>query len=199
MAAVAANAAANAPAITFLTDAAHLLRMAAPETSAHLLSQRAALLYSNDLTPSDLERQHVCAACGHIMIPGQGTQLKLETLRTSRKKAARTKASKSQASTRQTQPPAKPPQRSKDFICGLCARVTRIPLPAPAPVSRQKAAKAKARMQKAVESVEAPKPATANASSKKRAKNRKAGLQALLSGQQQRPSNPLSLADFMMK
>ncbi|TFA99236.1 hypothetical protein CCMA1212_008899 [Trichoderma ghanense] len=198
MAAVAANAAANAPAITFLTDAAHLLRLAAPETSAHLLSQRAALLYSNDLTPSDLERQHVCAACGHIMIPGQGTQLKLETLRTSRKKAAGAKASKSRTSLRKTQPPAKPPQRSKDFTCGLCARVTRIPLPAPEPVARQKAAKAKARMQKAAESVEAQKPATANASSKKRAKNRKAGLQALLSGQQ-RPSNPLSLADFMMK
>lgn len=198
MAAATSNAAANAPAITFLTDAAHLLRFTAPETSAHLLSQRAALLYSNDLAPSELERQHACAACGHIMIPGQGTQLKLETLRASRKKTARTKPSKSQTPTRKTQPPAEPPQRSKDFTCGLCARVTRIPLPAPEPVARQKAAKAKAKMQKAAESVEVQKPATANASSKKRAKNRKAGLQALLSGQQ-RPSNPLSLADFMMK
>jgi hypothetical protein len=53
-------------------------------------------------------------------------------------------------------------------------------------------------MQKPSGNVEAQKPATANASSKKRAKNRKAGLQALLSGQQ-RQSNSLSLADFMMK
>ncbi|KAL6861011.1 hypothetical protein J3F83DRAFT_747054 [Trichoderma novae-zelandiae] len=189
---------ANAPAITFLTDAAHLLRIAAPETSAHLLSQRAALLYSADLAPSDLERQHVCAACGHIMIPGQGTRLKLETLRASRQKTSTSRALKIPTSTRKTQPPAKTPQRSKAFTCGLCARVTRIPLPAPEPATRQKAAKAKARMQKATENVESQKPATANASSKKRAKNRKAGLQALLSGQQ-RQSNPLSLADFMMK
>lgn len=40
---------------------------------------------------------------------------------------------------------------------------------------------------------------TANANSKKRAKNRKAGLAALLSGQQNQKSNPLSLASFMKK
>lgn len=177
---------ANSPAITFLTDAAHLLRDAAPETSAHLLSQRAGLLYCHDMAPSDLERQHVCAACGHIMIPGQGTQLKLETLRATRRKTRSSKTTK----------PGSARERSKDWTCGFCARVTRIPLSAPEPITRHKASKAK--MQKPSGNFEAQKPATANASSKKRAKNRKAGLQALLSGQQ-RQSNSLSLADFMMK
>lgn len=182
-----ASVTANSPAIGYLTDAAHLLRHAAPETSAHLLSQRAGLLYSHDLAPSDLQRQHVCAACGHIMMPGHNTELRLSTLRASRRK------------TRPLDKRAKPGsarERFKEFSCGFCARVTRIPLPAPEPVTRRKAAKYKT--QKPASNAEMQKPATANASSKKRAKNRKAGLQALLSGQQ-RQANPLSLADFMMK
>ncbi|KAM0248829.1 hypothetical protein ACHAQJ_009293 [Trichoderma viride] len=179
---------ANSPAISYLTDAAHMLRNVAPETSAHLLSQRAGLLYSHDMAPSDLQRQHVCAACGHIMIPGQGTELRLETLRTLRRKARPLD---------KTAKPGSARERSKDFSCSFCARVTRIPLPAPEPATRRKAAKSK--MQKPTNNAEIQKPATANASSKKRAKNRKAGLQALLSGQQQRQSNPLSLADFRMK
>jgi hypothetical protein len=44
--------------------------------------------------------------------------------------------------------------------------------------------------------VEPPKQ-TSNANSKKRAKSRKAGLQALLSGQKQQTANPLSLSHFM--
>lgn len=184
---------AHSPSISYLTDAAHMLRTAAPETSAHLLSQRASLLYAHDVAPSDLQRQHVCAACGHIMIPGQGTKLKLETLRTLR--TTRRKAQSSASD--KTAKPGAARERSKDFSCGLCARVTRISLPAPEAVTRRKATKPK--MQNPTTSNEIQKPATANASSKKRAKNRKAGLQALLSGQQQRQSNPLSLASFMKK
>ncbi|RFU73002.1 hypothetical protein TARUN_9260 [Trichoderma arundinaceum] len=184
-----ASVATNSPAISYLTDAAHLLRNAAPETSAHLLSQRAGLLYSHDLAPSDLQRQHVCATCGHIMIPGQGTELRLETLRALRRRKLRP--------SNKTAKPGSARERSKEFTCGFCARVTRIPLPAPEPVTRHKATKSK--VQQPTNSAGIQKPATANASSKKRAKNRKAGLQALLSGQQQRQSNPLSLADFMMK
>ncbi|PTB39942.1 uncharacterized protein TrAFT101_005014 [Trichoderma asperellum] len=188
-----ASIAAHSPAINYLTDAAHMLRNAAPETSAHLLSQRAALLYAHDMAPSDLQRQHVCAACGHIMIPGQGTELKLETLRT--KRTTRRKVQSSASG--KTAKPGSPRERSKDLSCGFCARITRIPLSAPEAVTRRKATKSK--IQDSTANTEIQKPATANASSKKRAKNRKAGLQALLSGQQQRQSNPLSLASFMKK
>jgi hypothetical protein len=179
-----ASIAAHSPAINYLTDAAHMLRNAAPETSAHLLSQRAALLYAHDMAPSDPQRQHVCAACGHIMIPGEATELKLESLRSKRTVKKKTQSSASDKT-------AKPGSAS------LCARVTRIPLPAPEAVTRRKVTKSKS--QNATANNEIQKPATANASSKKRAKNRKAGLQALLSGQQQRQSNPLSLASFMKK
>ncbi|KAH6608058.1 hypothetical protein Trco_004371 [Trichoderma cornu-damae] len=184
-----ASVTANSPAINYLTDAAHLLRNVAPETSAHLLSQRAGLVYSHDIAPSDLQRQHVCAACGHIMIPGQGTELRLDTLRPSRRKTRPLDKAVKPGSAR---------ERFKDFSCGFCARVTRIPLPAPDPVTRRKAIHAKTQT-KPASNAEGQKPATANAGSKKRAKSRKAGLQALLSGQQQRQSNQLSLADFMMK
>lgn len=188
-----ASITAHSPAINYLTDAAHVLRNAAPETSAHLLSQRAALLYAHDMAPSDLQRQHVCAACGHIMIPGQATELKLETLRTMR--ITRRKAQSSASD--KTAKPGSARERSKDFSCGFCARVTRFPLSDPEAVTRRKATKSK--IQDSTANPELQKPATANASSKKRAKNRKAGLQALLSGQQQRQSNPLSLASFMKK
>ncbi|PNP41138.1 hypothetical protein TGAMA5MH_07008 [Trichoderma gamsii] len=188
-----ASIAAHSPAINYLTDAAHVLRNAAPETSAHLLSQRAALLSAHDMAPSDLQRQHVCAACGHIMIPGEATELKLETLRTKRFKGRKAQTSASDMAPR----PGSARERSKHFSCGLCARVTRIPLPAPEAVTRRKVTKSK--VQSSSTNNEIQKPATANASSKKRAKNRKAGLQALLSGQQQRQSNPLSLASFMKK
>ncbi|KAM0515997.1 hypothetical protein ACHAPE_005618 [Trichoderma viride] len=187
-----ASIAAHSQALNYLTDAAHVLRNAAPETSAHLLSQRAALLYAHDMAPSDLQRQHVCAACGHIMIPGEATGLKLETLRTRTSKGRKAQTSASD----KTAKPGSARERSKDFSCGLCARVTRIPLPAPEAVTRRRASKLK--MQNSTTD-EIQKPATANASSKNRAKNRKAGLQALLSGQQQRQSNPLSLASFMKK
>ncbi|KAL7926580.1 hypothetical protein ACQKWADRAFT_143455 [Trichoderma austrokoningii] len=182
-----ASITAHSPAINYLTDAAHMLRYAAPETSAHLLSQRAALLYAHDTAPSDLQRQHVCGACGHIMVPGHATELKLKTSRTAR--TVRRKAPRSASD--KTAKPGSARERSKDFSCGFCARVTRIPLSTPEAITRRKVAKSA--------SSEILKPATANASSKKRAKNRKAGLQALLSGQQQRQSNPLSLASFMKK
>lgn len=114
----------------------------------------------------------------------------MRTTRTTRRKAQSSASDK-------TAKPGSARERSKDLSCGFCARITRIPLSAPEAVTRRKATKSK--IQDSTANTEIQKPATANASSKKRAKNRKAGLQALLSGQQQRQSNPLSLASFMKK
>ncbi|QPG97875.1 hypothetical protein C2857_006964 [Epichloe festucae Fl1] len=171
--------------LDFLTDAAHLLRQTAPETSAHLMRQRADLMYHNGLAQHELHRQHVCDACGHIMIPGQKTTLKLDGRR-SMDKAASTGPVKS-------------------ITCGHCKRATRISLPAPEAVSRRKTPQAPAINKKTnmpvmpVSGLHDQKPASnaSNASSKKRAKNRRGGLQALLSGQQQKSSKSLSLADFV--
>ncbi|KAK5997906.1 hypothetical protein PT974_00272 [Cladobotryum mycophilum] len=172
--------------LSYLTDAAHLLRTTAPETSAHLMSQQASLLYHNDIVPSDVQRQHVCGACGHIMIPGQGATLKLETQKALRRK----NIAKKKIVTPSTGP-------SKVISCGFCDRVTKITLPVAERATRRKVTKAPTFSQNKPRAAEPQAPTTANASSKKRAKGRKAGLQALLSGQRQ--SNSLSLADFMQK
>ncbi|KAH7250500.1 hypothetical protein B0J15DRAFT_43788 [Fusarium solani] len=174
--------------VDFLTDAAHLLRMTAPETSAHLMSVRGQLLFQQGIPPSDVQRQHVCGRCGLIMIPGQGATLKVDARKAIRRKAEGAKSTKSTPEVPQSSGPC------KVFHCDSCQQDTKISLPPPGPATRRKAA-----IQSKVKKPVAPEPLkpTANASSKKRAKNRKAGLQALLSGQKQQPANPLSLAHFM--
>ena len=192
--------------LDYLGDAAHLMRMTAPETSAHLMSQRSNLMFHHDMAMSDVQRQHVCGACGHIMIPGSESTLKLEARR-------RRQRSKQPWGQRPTTRPARD-SLTKVIQCGRCDRQTRVGIALPAPaVARHKVNKAKsknlaqdpssaskqqAEAMAAAAAAAAPK-ASANASSKKRAKNRKAGLQALLAGQQQQRANPLSLADFMKK
>lgn len=175
----------------FLNDAAHLLRESLPETSAHLMSERAQVLAKQGILPSDIQRQHVCAACGHIMVPGQRTKLLLETrkMKRKRKNHGKAPAPAPAAATATTGP-------QMLITCGHCSSDTRVALPAPDQVLRRKSNK---------KAAAAPKPEfqekaapSANASSRKRAKNRKAGLQALLSAQKQ-PSNSLSLANFMQK
>ncbi|KID98006.1 DUF866 domain protein, partial [Metarhizium majus ARSEF 297] len=178
--------------LNYLTDAAHLLRQTAPETSAHLTRQRDDLMLHNNLTQHEVQRQHVCGACGHIMIPGDKTLLKLEPreIHRLRRQAA------SQKKKRQEKPNTASSGPTKLISCGHCGRDTTISLPAPEAATRRKISRASA----AKETVPAEpqnQKMTANASSKKRAKNRKGGLQALLSAQQQKSATSLSLADFM--
>jgi hypothetical protein len=160
--------------IDFLTDAAHLLRTTAPETSAHLMSHRGNLLSQYGASPSDVQRQHVCGGCGIIMIPGQEALLKLEARKNMRKK---TKGKKSGTN---STPKDNKEGPCKIIHCDNCQRDTKIALTAPGPAVRRKTAQNK--VKKTPAPVEPPKQ-TSNANSKKRAKSRKAGLQALLSGQ----------------
>ena len=184
------------PALQYLTDGAHLLQTTAPETAAHLMSQRGELMWKHDVALSDVQRQHICGACGNIMIPGVSSALKLD--------ARRPRHAPKQTETRRTK------CLSKSIQCKRCDKTTRTKID---PIPRSKIARSKSsrdiassRPSVAAESSQAnapPKPATAqaqsNQSSKKRAKNRKAGLQALLAGQAQQKSNSLSLADFRAK
>lgn len=175
--------------IHFLTDAAHLLHNTAPEISAHLMSQRGELLYRHGIPLPEVQRQHACGACGQIFVHGQGSKMKLE----SRKRGTTTPKSKRSTS----QAPATSGEAidsCKTLHCEKCQRTTRIPMGPPGSAVRRKT-KAPVIAKKETRS-EAPKQ-TINASSKKRSKNRKAGLQALLSGQKQQGTNPLSLSSFM--
>ncbi|KAI0435630.1 hypothetical protein F4803DRAFT_300098 [Xylaria telfairii] len=200
--------------LSFLTDAAHLLVSASPETSAHLMSQRNSLMFNNDLDQPDVQRQHVCGCCGHIMIFGLGDTLKMDS-----RKAARRKRRSSSKRQKVEEAPLRNGCR-KTLTCRKCGRYTKSNLPPPARISRQRS-KYTSRPTFTAGAIDAPMPTTsrsstapsvgassseparisANASSKKRAKNRKQGLQALLQQQLTNSKSQaglgLSLADFM--
>lgn len=215
------------PQVQFLNDAAHLLSHSSPETSAFLMRRRNELLVENDIPISDTQRQHVCSACGHIMIPGfhQEDTLKIQTekhnevLQRSKKRSSKTSSRASQQQKNSSTPTAVPPPPaarampagvSKVITCSSCSRKTRLKLEGPKRISRVRRANLESKalvdgrkLQQCPAEPVKPPPSSANASSKKRAKNRKAGLQALLD--QKKSSGPsssgfgLSLSDFMKK
>jgi hypothetical protein len=197
----------------FLTDAGHLLATAAPETSAYVMSQRNGLMLEHDMALTDKQRQHVCSCCGHIMLLGQGSELQVKAGQRASQKPRSTRVPKGNRAQRL---PSRPqletcPGPTKAITCGHCGRLTNVQLPAPARISRRKVRVEKATtkasekatsVSSAAQEVPSQK-TTSNASSKKRAKSRKAGLQALLDqSNASRNSGPglgLSLADFMQK
>jgi hypothetical protein len=153
------------------------------------MAQRNGLMLANDLQQSDAQRQHVCGACGRIMILGHNSTLKIQNVRELRPKR---KDDHQKSST--------PKGPIKVLSCHNCGRYTEVRIPPPAPISRKKPLV----MVSTKTDVAKQQPASASASSKKRAKNRKAGLQALLNQSQAGRSSTtsglgLSLSDFMKK
>lgn len=187
-----------APHVHFLSDAAHLLAKASPETSAFIMSRRAELLVENDVSVSISQRQHICSCCGHIMIPGNGSTLNIKT-----DKAPRSKRKDKQHQNRRTMPGG----TSKVVTCGHCGRDSRVKLDGPSRISRQRKMATQPiniQRERQPQSTESANKPSANASSKKRTKNRKAGLQALLDQKQGSTTSAssgfgLSLSDFMKK
>lgn len=190
------------PHLNFLSDAAHILAETAPETSAFIMGSRTGLMFANELQPSDVQKQHVCGACGYIMIPGQSSTLKIESGRALRRGHGRGSGNERNPASGKDRGSRSGP--TKVFTCDHCHRETKITLPAPGPVSRRKSSARISVVPSATsQGTEVQKP-TANASSKKRAKSRKAGLQALIEQNQVNRSSAksglgLSLADFMKK
>lgn len=197
------------PALQYLTDAAHLMRAAAPTTSARLMSQRGHLMTQHDMSPSPVQKQLSCGACGTIFVPGTNSTISIEGGHPGKKTRRSQRVTKSQQQRRPA--PAEP---KTVICCSRCDKKTRINIGARPVAQRPKKRKAEAIPTAAGASSAAagaakgpsassPAPAdtakSANASSKKRAKNRKTGLQALLAGQKQKTSSPLSLGSFMKK
>ncbi|EEY15415.1 conserved hypothetical protein [Verticillium alfalfae VaMs.102] len=203
--------------MNFLSDAAHLLRATAPETSAWLMSRSHELSLSEGLQQTDVQRQRACAACGLIMIPGMGSSVKMETDRTNPKRhRPAKKAADRKRNTKVT-------GLRKVLQCGHCMEKTVIKLEPPPSANRSRKQLRQQKTWAATEtqaheatgavktggsasttsskaSTPTPTTSSANASSKKRAKSRKAGLQALLDqNKNAKGSRSLSLADFSMK
>lgn len=177
--------------LNFLSDAAHLLSRTAPETSAYLMSRRTNLVLNHDLPTSAVQQQHVCSCCGHIM--QVGSRLKFQARQGPPSRSRRQGARKTEVG-RSAVPGS---AASKVFTCGNCGRDTAIALPPPNPISRKKPVRPQ---EPSVQNTQTRKP-SAGASSRKRAKSRKAGLQALLvnRGANQPKASGLSLTDFMKK
>lgn len=189
--------------LNYLTDAAHLLAPAVPDASAFLMTRRQTLTSRHDIPISDAEKQHVCAACGNILIPGWNSALKIASDRALRqRRQGRSSTGPTRQGEKQKTSGLTPRTgATKTISCGRCGRETTVQLPLPPSVGRQKRAKAAPARDVAREAPDAPKP-SANAVSKKRAKNRKAGLQALLAENKasaSKSSSGLTLANFMKK
>jgi hypothetical protein len=201
--------------VDFMTDAAHLLQAAAPETSAYLLSRRNELIFQSKGQLTPVQMQHDCNGCGNILIPGQGrTTLKLESMRKHhrrQRKHGTEKKNHGKGQSKNKVDLGKSELQSgpvKILTCGYCDSVTKS-FAKTVPAPRRKAVKTAA----LAVTVKVPKlPVAAgdgankraeNSNSKQRAKARKAGLQALLSknestAKSQAPRS-LTLADFMKK
>ncbi|KAI0205568.1 hypothetical protein F4808DRAFT_238113 [Astrocystis sublimbata] len=122
--------------LSFLTDAAHLLISASPETSAHLMSQRNLLMFNNDIDQPDVQRQHVCGCCGHIMVAGLGDVLKMNKRKTTRH--TRRATSKKEKAEDQYQSSLRGNGCRKTLTCSNCGRYTKIDVPPPARMAKRR-------------------------------------------------------------
>lgn len=190
--------------LNYLTDAAHLLACSAPEASAYLMIRRRALTSRHDIPISDVEKQHVCAACGNILIPGCNSALRIESDRALRKRRQQ-RLSRKHQDKKHEDAKLKPDGAieragiTKTVSCDRCGSKASLQVPPPPAVGRLRKAKVESKRRDATQAVtDAPKP-SANAVSKKRAKNRKAGLQALLAENKSKSSPGLTLANFMKR
>ena len=188
--------------LRFLHQSAHLLATTAPSTSAHLMLERHTLAGYNGKSQSKASSKGYCLACGTIMITGQTSKTEifdpnvvLSSLSKTRKKRRRKLLGL---------------DKQVKTKCLICHRATTVPLPnvqkagtetgtsllstgivPPQNASASVQVKASSDMM----------PTTANNSSKKRAKVRQGGLQAMLERSKAMKSRSsgfdLDLMDFM--
>ncbi|KAK4181158.1 hypothetical protein QBC36DRAFT_342383 [Triangularia setosa] len=203
----------SSPILKFLTDAGHLLAFTAPEISAYIFRQRNDLMFEHEIPLPEVQRQHVCTACGNILAFGKGSDLVFKkNKKTVIKKKQQTPPAPKVEKGKRQEPRSSGP--TKHIVCGYCSSQIEVKLSAPTPIVRR-AVKPAQKIFKTVvpgvtpslpktsashEATTSSQKPTSNANSKKRAKSRKAGLQALLEqSKNSRPSPGLSLADFMSK
>ncbi|KAK4190202.1 hypothetical protein QBC35DRAFT_95739 [Podospora australis] len=200
------------PTLKFLTDAAHLLATAAPETSAYLMSQRNGLMFEHELTLPETHRQHICTCCGHILLLGlDNSSLYIKAVKPPKRNFRIIGKQKDDQKTRKQERQTKSSGPTKNITCCACGSLTKIQLPAPALIPQRKVTKTLPAVSGMASSTSSAKPSGSshpsqqqstqpNAASKKRSKSKKAGLQALLEqNKNSRPGLGLSLADFMSK
>ncbi|KAK7536176.1 uncharacterized protein J3D65DRAFT_406832 [Phyllosticta citribraziliensis] len=192
--------------LRFLDDSARLLSFGAPETSSFLEAQHDRLLVENGMAVPELRRREVCGACGTILIPGHSCRILQERKQPAavQDNGANGRISK-QKGTRKAVKGGD--GKEKVYVCSKCHSETRIPLPTPkARMNKMKKGTHDAAAETSESGVEPvaerPVSSVANVGSKKRAKARKGGLQAMLasSRKENKPASQgfgLDLMDLM--
>ncbi|KAI4172063.1 MAG: hypothetical protein LQ343_003810 [Gyalolechia ehrenbergii] len=185
--------------IKFLENSAHLLRGTVPETSAHLMQQRNVVAEESDKSLNKAQLKDICRACGVILVSGSISKVSV--------------AEKVGKKKRTFVPEPEAFEEQSKIECLSCHRVTvtsmqqlqenmrvvakPVPLAKPSSIALSETIPSSDSRTE-----EMGKPASANASSKKRARARKqGGLQALLEKSKGTDSSSgvlgLDLMDFM--
>ncbi|KAL8761562.1 MAG: hypothetical protein Q9184_002327 [Pyrenodesmia sp. 2 TL-2023] len=192
--------------LRFLDSSARLMNEHSPATSAYLLHERNVVAQKHEKALTKAQLKDICKACGTILIPGV----------TSKEEFSDHAAKRKRKNSEVIAPQSEPPEKHSLIKCLACHRVTVAPAAAPQRQGPAKAASstglisqshdamAKSEPQSDIAKIRTEKPASANASSKKRAKARKhGGLQALLEKSKgagsQLGGSGLDLMDFMKK
>ncbi|APA08507.1 hypothetical protein SS1G_02207 [Sclerotinia sclerotiorum 1980 UF-70] len=186
--------------LRYLNESAHFLATSAPTTSKYLMSQCNYLMFEHEIEQPESRKRQSCGACGTIMILGWEGKLEVKSQSSNKKRYHKKPAVASSE------------QKAVIYTCGSCSKKTRHRL-GPAPVvSRSEMSTIQRGGVSKNGSVPAQSSTTTNitvtpstnASSKKRAKNRKlGGLGALLAKQKASEASSsgfgLDLMDLMKK
>jgi len=178
--------------LRYLNDAAHLLATTAPATSRQLMSKCNSLIFDCELEQSESHKRQICGACGTIMTVGWATTLEIQSQR------PRGKVGKA------LQKETRKPKKEMVYKCGACRRTTRFDIPLPAAKRKTiSTGHSKAAVPIQAKTATTATVHSANSSSKKRAKARKGGLEALLANNKaveaRQSGFGLDLMDFMKK
>ncbi|KAF2472120.1 uncharacterized protein BDR25DRAFT_366880 [Lindgomyces ingoldianus] len=191
------------PRLRFLKEAAHLLAIASPTTSATLGAERDRLLQSQeaDIRASkkewDAHRREVCGACGNLMIPGWSCEVSSQSPRKHDKQSNQNKSKQLRSQ-----------EKAMVYSCLRCHRKTTQSLPSRPPMHLKRKSDWPQELTSSVEARESRTDyrskilKSANVSSKQRAKARKGGLQAILAKSKAQNAGlqqglGLDLMDFM--
>jgi RNase P subunit RPR2 len=177
--------------LRYLKDSAQLLMRSAPATSRHLMSRCNSLMFDVGLEQSESQRRQICGGCGTVMVIGWEARLHFHTQQR-RRRAGKVRN--------------EPSNQIKEmaYSCESCGRTTRFQVPTPS-ARRKQLLEAGSKIQVPLLRKPESRPITAaaNSNSKKRAKARKGGLEALLAtkkaSEAQQSGFGLDLMDFMKK
>ncbi|KAG9245094.1 hypothetical protein BJ878DRAFT_35383 [Calycina marina] len=168
--------------LRYLNASAYYLASAAPETSRHLMSQCNTLMFDSEIEQTDYRRRQVCGACGTIMTIGWGADVQLTSLRAKQKQKKR----KTKPKIEKTLPVWTEDSKEMVYTCGSCTRETRISVNSVKMPKKSVSRAAFATIatkhvpSPAQEVATLPGPPVASASSRKKAKKKNGGLEALL-------------------